>query len=95
MKNNEFVNCMFSGCSYKTNHYGAFNTHKWRKHTPHTLNDRKPGIVDGYDVVESFETGTTDQLNDDLPSEELPDEESTVSTDIELKLASVLLQLEH
>lgn len=100
MKNHESVSCMFAGCSYKTNIYGAFNTHKWRKHTPHTINDLKPGIVGGPvvspAVVESFERSTTEQLDEDLPSEELPDEESTDLTKvIELKLASVLLKLEN
>ena len=67
---------------------------------PHTIHDFKQGIVDGpvnsAAVVESFESGTTEQSDDDLQSEELPDEESTNLTKvIELKLASVLLKLEH
>jgi len=38
----------------------------------------------------------TEQSDDDMPSEELPDEESTNLTQvIELELASVLLKLEH
>lgn len=91
---------MFSDCSYKTNLYGTFRTHKWRKHTPHTIHDFKRGIVDGPvdspAAVESFESGTTEQPDDNLPSEERPDKESTNLTKvIELKLASVLLKLEH
>lgn len=91
---------MFADCSYKTNLYGAFNTHKWRKHTPHTINDLKPGIVDGPvdspAVVESFAISSTELSDADLLSEELPDEESTDLTNvIELKLASVLLKLEN
>lgn len=79
---------MFAGCSYKTNIYGAFKGafYKWRKHTPHTINDLKPGIVggpvDSPAVVESFERSTTEQLDEDLPSEELPDEESTDLTKV-------------
>lgn len=100
MKNHESVSCMFADCSYKTNLYGAFNTHKWRKHTPHTINDLKPGIVDGPvdspAVVESFVRGNTELSDDDLLSEERPDEESTDLTNvIELKLASVLLKIEN
>lgn len=92
LKNHESVGCMFADCSYKTNLYGAFRTYKWRKHTPHTIHDFKPGIVDGPvdspAVVESLESGTTECSDDDLPSEELPEEESTNLTEIiELKLA--------
>lgn len=65
LKNHESVKCMFADCSYKIHLYGAFRTHKWRKHTPHTIHDFKPGIVDGHvgspTVVESFESGTTEQ----------------------------------
>lgn len=45
---------------------------------PHTVHDLKPGIVGGPvnspAFVESFESATTEQSGDDLPSEELPDE---------------------
>lgn len=74
MKNHESVSCMFADCSYKTNLYGAFNTHKWRKHTPHAINDLKPGIVvgpvDSPAVVESFVRGNTELSDDELVSEE-------------------------
>lgn len=37
LKNNETVSCMFEGCSFQTNIYGTFHSHKNRKHCPHTL----------------------------------------------------------
>lgn len=89
---------MFAGCSYQTNVYGAFQTHKWRKHTPHTINNLKPGIVSGpFDcpVVELFERDSPEQSDDALPSEEISAEFSDLTKAIELKLASVLLKLEN
>ncbi len=45
LKNFETVTCVYVGCSYQTNVYGSFKTHKWRKHKSETMNDFKPGIV--------------------------------------------------
>ena len=79
LRNRESVECVFNDCSYKTNIYGAFNTHKWRRHNPHTIHDFKTGIVDGpvgsSAVEESFESGATVQSDDDITSEELTNEE--------------------
>lgn len=96
-KNNESVKCMFAGCSYQTNVYGAFQTHKWRKHTPHTVNDFKPGIVSGLVdcPVGSFERDSPEQSDDALPSEENSAEFSDLTKAIASKLASVLLKLEN
>ena len=41
----ETITCMFEGCMYQTNIYGTFNSHKHRKHNPHTLKDFKAGVV--------------------------------------------------
>ena len=100
LRNRESVECVFNDCSYKTNIYGAFNTHKWRRHNPHTIHDFKTGIVDGpvgsSAVEESFESGATVQSDDDITSEELTNEEPrNLTQSIEVKLASVLLKLEH
>lgn len=35
------VECVFSGCDFKTNVYGTFVTHKSRKHNPRSSNDFK------------------------------------------------------
>lgn len=93
---------MFNGCSYQTNLYGAFYTHRWRKHTPYTIRDFKPEAIHGSGespLLESLEKGDA-ELIDDVPYEDLTFEEHTVvpedsPKDIELKLVSVLLKLEH
>lgn len=100
LRKHETVSCMFTGCSYKTNIYGAFHTHKWRKHTPHTIQDLKAGIVDCVVddpvVEESFEGSTSQQLNENTPPEEPPEEElKDLAKVVELKLAAVLLKLEN
>lgn len=102
LRNHELVSCMFNGCSYQTNLYGAFYTHKWRKHTPYTIRDFKPEAIhgSGSPLLESLEQ--CDAELGDVPYEDLTFEEHTVvpeETDspkvIELKFASVLLKLEH
>lgn len=47
LRNHELVSCMFNGCSSQTNLYGAFYTHRWRKHTPYTIRDFKPEAIHG------------------------------------------------
>lgn len=97
MRNHELVSCMFHGCSYQTNLYRAFYTHRWRRHNPHTIRDFKPEAINKFvsPVLESLENGDAEQL-DDAPYDCLTFEEDTVvpeETDcskvIELKLASV------
>ena len=88
---------MFDGCSYKTNIYGSFRTHRWRKHQSCTVNDLKSGIV-----VTSSLRSNPDSLNSDLNEEVLLLDEPTTKEirdhpekEVELKLASLLLKLEH
>lgn len=45
LKKNESVCCMFVGCSFQSSIYGTFKSHKNLRHTPHTLNDFKPGAM--------------------------------------------------
>lgn len=45
LKSNETVTCMFGGCSFQTNIYRTFHSHKNKKHNPHTLKDFSPDIV--------------------------------------------------
>ena len=68
--------------------------------TPPTKHDFKTGIVDGpvgsSAVTESFERGAIEQSDDDITSEELTNAEPrNLAQSIEVKLASVLLKLEH
>ncbi|XP_026114794.1 uncharacterized protein LOC113093153 isoform X1 [Carassius auratus] len=98
LKNNESVTCMYVGCSYQTNVYGSFHTHKWRKHKVCTTRDLKPGIVHrshfNPSALDSVDSDI--DLNEDLLVEEPTLEEPRHYTEeVELKLASVLLKLEH
>ena len=101
LKSNETVTCMFMGCSFKTNVYGTFHSHKNRKHNPHTLKNFKPGVV------------TTNPVSSDSPEEDayhLDDsaveaDPACSSTDVDLNknlpevieqsFAAALLKLEH
>lgn len=91
---------MFEQCSFQSNMYGTFKSHKNRKHSPYSLQDLKPGVVRESDT----QNWSSDEFNDDA----LPTEEETVdvsgSVEIvtegqdfsktkELKFASILLKL--
>ena len=89
---------MYVDCSYQTNIYGSFHTHKWRKHKVCTVGDLKPGIVHRSIVNPSaLDSNNSDtELNEDLLFDEPTFEEPRdLTKDVELKLASVLLKLEH
>ena len=45
LRSHETVECVFVGCTFKTNMYGTFITHKSRKHNPHSLDDFKPDVI--------------------------------------------------
>lgn len=64
---------MFDGCTYKTNIYSSFRTHKWRNHWSCTVNDFKSGII----VTSSLSSNTSDSLNCDLNEEVHLDEPAT------------------
>lgn len=90
LKRNELVSCMFNGCSYKSNIYGSFKTHKWRKHNSCTVKDLKSGIF----VTSSISCYPTDSLNSELDEPTITDSRD-FEKEVELKLASLLLKLEH
>ncbi|XP_034430208.1 uncharacterized protein LOC117754952 [Hippoglossus hippoglossus] len=101
LKSNETVTCMFMGCSFKTNVYGTFHSHKNRKHNPHTLKNFKPGVV------------TTNPVSSDSPEEDayhldysaVEADPVCASSDVDLNknlpevieqnFAAALLKLEH
>lgn len=96
LEKNELVSCMFDGCSYKNNIYGSFQTHKWRKHHSCTVKNLKRGII----VTSSLSSNPSDSLNSDLNEEVQLDEPTTEESrdfekELDLKLASLLLKLEH
>lgn len=54
LRHSETVHCVFVGCTFKTNVYSTFNTHKNRKHNQHPIKDFKVSII-----------STSDQLQED------------------------------
>lgn len=83
---------MFDGCLYKTNVYGSFRSHKWRKHQSCTINDLKSGII----VISHISDLSDSDLNEEIELHEPTTEESgDFEKEVELKLASLLLKLEH
>lgn len=80
------------------------DTHRWRKDNPHKIRDFKPEAIHKSVVSPVLESlGNADaEPFDDAPYDDLRFEEDTVVSEetdcskvIELKLASVLLKLEH
>ncbi len=45
LKSHETISCMFKDCTFTTNIYGTFKSHKNRKHLVYSYSDFKPGIV--------------------------------------------------
>lgn len=45
LKNGQTCCCVFLDCSFETNIYGTYYSHKNRKHKSHGLHDFKPGVV--------------------------------------------------
>lgn len=94
---------MFGDCTFKTNIYATFHSHKNRKHNPHTLNDFKPGIVTTTRVSqESTDSAEDYTLNPDDCAVELnsassnnDDISKTLPDIIEQNFAAALLKLEH
>lgn len=85
----EVVPCMFNGCSFKTNIYSSFLSHKLRKHQSCTINDFKSGIV----VTSLIPNPPDSDLNEEI--EPATEESRDLEKEVELKLASLLLKLEH
>lgn len=95
---------MFLGCSFKTNVYSTFHTHKNRKHHPHTLKDLKASVVKFVDPLQVSDTSDKAGCSADVSYDEVETESVTESDDgtvdnlpqlIEKKLAVILLKLEH
>lgn len=102
LRQHETVSCVFDKCDFQTNIYSTFNSHKNRKHKPHTLKDFKAGVV-----TTTLQPQLVDSA-DDYPSEDIDVECDTLfnegsDTDkvedlprvIEQKVAAVLLKLEN
>lgn len=101
LRGNETVNCMFSDCSFQTNIYATFHSHKNRKHNPHTLKDFKPGIVrTSQSSRETCDVAEDGLQNDDFDgnsefSGSCMSGPKSLTEVIQQKFAGSLLKLEH
>nr|XP_055065480.1 uncharacterized protein LOC129447733 isoform X2 [Misgurnus anguillicaudatus]XP_055065481.1 uncharacterized protein LOC129447733 isoform X2 [Misgurnus anguillicaudatus] len=102
----ETVGCVFLGCSFQTNIYSTFYTHKKRKHHPHTLKDFKTSVVQFVNRAQVSEASdiagascTTDVSFDEVEAETVTECDSEAVENlpevIERKIAAILLKLEH
>lgn len=102
LKANETVPCFFKGCSFSTNIYGTFKSHKNRKHLGFSYSDFKPGIVslrESFDAPNlSGEHGDSEVFDEDkleVQSSSQTDISENVEKMIEEKFAAVLLKMEN
>lgn len=107
LRNGQTCSCMFLGCSFQTNIYGTFYSHKNRKHKQHELKDFKPGVVTIHNrpgtSLESSEENrpfcSTDETEADLDIQS-DDDSEIVSVEslpkvIKQKVGCLLLKLEN
>lgn len=92
LRSHETVECVFVGCTFKTNIYGTFFTHKSRKHNPHSLEDFKPDVTGEHQPLPS----ETDHLvSDDSDHENTSvNPPVDISNEIHQRIGSLLLKLE-
>lgn len=101
LRHDETVPCMFRGCTFKTNVYSTFNTHKNRKHNQHSLKDFKANIVSTSGQLHQSDNSTdgpTESVDTDHEYETLSCgdvAELHLPHFIEEKIACILLKLEN
>lgn len=90
---------MFLGCTFKTNVYSTFHTHKNRKHNQHSLKDFQENLIcTNLNKLDSSVDVLTDSKHAEHEYETLnPDdfEEIRLTNCIEKKIACLLLKLEN
>jgi hypothetical protein len=91
LKKQETVDCVFENCHFKSNIYGTFASHRSRKHTPHSLDDFKPELVQRY--VNPLNVGDDPVEEDHEGGCDCP-EEIDLPNLIEKYLSELLLKLE-
>ena len=94
LRNHENVACVFNDCTFETNVYSTYTSHKCRKHNPHCLNDFRSEIV----TIVNTSQGREDEGDDeDLSNEvDIGSEDNSADnsgSDIEVHLASFFLKL--
>ncbi|XP_061910700.1 uncharacterized protein LOC133654400 [Entelurus aequoreus] len=103
LRRNETIPCtgMFLGCSFKTNVYSTFNTHKNRKHNQHSSIHFKANVVSTRGQLresDNSEAGLIESVNTDHEFETLSCDDATelnLQISIEQKIACILLKLEN
>ncbi len=70
LRHYETVPCVFQGCTFQTNVYSTFNTHKSRKHNQHSLTDFKAHVL-----------STSTQLDQSDNSVDVPTESLNINHD--------------
>lgn len=90
---------MFEGCTYQSNIYGTFNSHKNRKHNPHSLKDFKAGVVkisvQSASPADDAPTSSADIDDCFSDADSVVDNSEDLPEVIEKKLGSLLLKLEN
>nr|XP_055056165.1 uncharacterized protein LOC129440700 [Misgurnus anguillicaudatus] len=100
LRSYETVTCMFVNCSFQTNIYATFKSHKNRKHAHCTIKDFKVELLKGCDTNgerQLSEEHSTAEIASDLDCDDLIEAEAeneNLQGTIIKKLASVLLKLE-
>lgn len=101
LRHNETVPCVFLGCTFKTNIYSTFNTHKNRKHNQHSLKDFQANVVctsTNLHQLDNSADGLTESIDTDHEYETLncyDPAELQPTNFIEEKIACILLKLEN
>lgn len=72
LKNHETVNCIFKSCSYKTNVYGSFRTHRSRNQKSSSVSNLKPEIAARVQPIHhSSDDSNADDSHEDVSEDEL------------------------
>ncbi|XP_035848765.1 uncharacterized protein LOC118493311 [Sander lucioperca] len=91
---------MFVGCTFKTNVYSTFNTHKNRKHNQHSLKDFKANVISTSQLRQSINCadGPTESVDADNENETLSCGDAAElyrPNCIDEKIGCILLKLEN
>ena len=98
LRHNETVPCVFLGCTFKTNIYSTFNTHKNRKHNQHSFKDFKANVVCASSNLHQLDNSADESIDTDHEYKTLScfdPEELQLTNFIEEKIACILLKLEN
>lgn len=90
LRRHETVECVFAGCTFKTNIYVTFFSHKSRKHRSHSLEDLKPDVIGEHQTLphEADHVGDSD---DEVTCINPPVD---ISNEIQQRIGLLLLKLE-